>query len=53
VWIVLAAGIANAAIPGRRSQNWIPACMIGIARTPILLFAYPPLNGQPGRHAHR
>jgi hypothetical protein len=50
---MLAAGIANVLIPGRRSGNWIPACMIGIARTPILLFADHPLNGQPGRHAHR
>lgn len=52
-WIVLAAGIANAAIPGRRSQNWIPAFVCGSARTPILLFADHPLNGQLGRHAHR
>lgn len=52
-WTMLAAGIANVLLPGRRSRGWIPACVTGIARTPVLLFAYHPLNGQPGRRAHR
>jgi hypothetical protein len=50
---MLAAGIANVLIPGRRSRGWIPACVTGLARTPILLFACHPLSGQPGRRAHR
>jgi hypothetical protein len=50
---MLAAGIANVLIPGRRSRGWILARVTGIARTPILLFADHPLNGQPGRRAYR